>query len=327
MTFQGISGFLGEPPLLRKTATTWTTFDKVFSLLWGRDDPAIKRGCGWTQRYRQAYHRALDLLFDPDRSSDSTESLSHRLREKVRVVFEYHCPCIPATSIGKWMAPYERSIAWLAFRRDGSQDSHATSPDEHPENDNSWARIRMSFKWDRMFSISARDVVVSEVIQELIVQRRIGQFRSYDGSQRVLYFYQDDQSARASATEIRNAREHRRHRLERENAKPKPHIILQEMKRALELENQRRIAKVSREFMERSIHPVERAQKRAEEEKRIRQQERYRIIKKRFTPIQIFQRMFPQGRPSSTNSEDASSPFSFCNVRKAIKRGYWEMEE
>ena len=327
MTFRGIVGFLGEQPLLRKTATTWSMFDKIFDLLWGRDDPAIKRGGGWTQRYRQGYHRALDLLFDPDCSSDSPDSLSHRLSEKVRTMFEYHCTCFPATSLSKWIAPCGGSIAWLAFRRDGSQDGHATSPDEYPENDNSWAWIRMSFKRDRMFSVSVRDIVMTEAIEELIAQRRIRRFQSYDGGQRTLYFYQDDQSARASVAELKSAKEQRRRKLERENAKPKPYIVLQEVMRARELENQRRCAEEARELRESSIRSIKRIKMREEEERRVEAQENYRMIKERFTPAQIFHRKFPRGRQSTTNSEDVSGPLSFHNLRKAVKRGWWQMEE
>jgi hypothetical protein len=326
MTFQGISEFLGESPLPRRTATTWNTFDKVFDLLWDRDDPAIKKGCGWIQRYRQGYHRTLDLLFEIDRSSDSPESLSYRLKGKIRTLFEYHCPCVLATSVSKWIAPYGRSLAWLAFCRDGRQDGYATSPDEHPEEDNSWAWIRMSFKRDRMFSLSARDIVVIEEIEELMRQRRVLQFRSYDDNQKELVYYQTDESARISTAELRNAKENRRRQIERENAKSKPHIILQELENAKQLERKRRIDEETREINDISILRVKRARKREDEEKRIRAQESYQIVKKHFTPTQIFQRKFPLGR-SLGKDDDDDDPLSFDNLCKAVKRGWWGLED
>ena len=167
-----------------------------------------------------------------------------------------------------------------------------------------------------------------EKIEELIGQRRILQFPSYNGSQRELTYYQDDQSAQTSAAELRNAREDRRRQLERENAKPKPHIILQEMKRAKELEKKRTIDEDKRELREKLIRVVKRNRNREEEEKRVRQQESYRIVKERFTPAQIFRRKFPHGRPLNPSSEDYNDndPFNFRNLRKAVKRGWWETE-
>ena len=129
MNFRGVSEFLGQLPLSRKTAITWNTFDKVFDLYWDRDDSNIKRGSGWNQKYRQGYHKALDLLSESN-CSDSFESLSDRLAEKVRTLFEYYCLCVPATCPGRWIAPNGGShdiATWLAFLRDGTQDGNATS--------------------------------------------------------------------------------------------------------------------------------------------------------------------------------------------------------
>lgn len=329
MDFRGISEFLGQFPLSRKTAIIWNTFDKVFDLYWGRDDSNIKRSSGWNQKYRQGYHKALDLLSESN-YSDSSESLSGRLAEKVRTLFEYYCTCIPATCPGRWIAPNGGShdtATWLAFRRDGTQDGNVISPDEYPYQDNSWAWIRRSFKWDRMFSLSVRDIIMIEEIEELIAQRRIMQFRSYDNSQKELAHYQNDESARISAAELRNAKADRRHQIERENAKSKPHIILQEIESAKQLERKRRIDEETREISEECIHRIKRARKREEEEKRVRAQESYQIVKKHFTPIQIFQRKFPLGRSLSKDDGDDDGPLSFDNLCKAVKRGWWGIED
>jgi len=355
MNFRGISKFLGKPPLARKTAKTWNTFNKVFGLYWSRDD----KGSGRTQKYHRGYLKVLDLLSEID-GMDSPNSLSNRLIKKIRTLVEYYCSCLPATSQSRLIAPIGSSMAWLAFCRDGRQDGHAESPDSHPEQDNSWARIRMSFKCDRMFSLSAREVVEIETIEQLIAQRRIVQFRSYDGTHKELTSYQDDQSARTTAAEIRNARENQKRQRERSKAEDsKPHLILQGRMRARELEEERKIAKEARKFarehepyayfqqlkrarelggqknmdeekrelQERLIRNAKRARKVEEEEKQLRAQKNYRIIRERFTPAQIFQRKFPQGRPSKLDGEDDSDdPLGFRNLRKAAKRGRWEIE-
>jgi hypothetical protein len=330
MNFEGIREFLGHSPLPRKTAKIWNTFDKVWDLYWGKDDSNIKRGSGWTQKYRQGYHKALDLLFVSD-GSDSSDSLSGLLTKELRTLFEYYCTCIPATCPGRWIAPNggsQDTATWLAFLRDGTQDGHATSPDEHPNEDNSWAWIRRSFKWDQMFKICARDVVVLEEIEELIRKRRILRFRCYDGSHRELTYFQDDELAQISAGELRKAREKRRRELERLNAESlKPRIMLQELARAKKLEEKRRMDDELRELNEELIRKRMRARHREEEERQSRWQRNYRVIKERFTPLQIFQRKFPRGRPSNSSSDDDSdNPLSFRNVRKAVKRGRWEME-
>jgi hypothetical protein len=279
MSFQGVSEFLGDSPLPRKTALKWNSFQKIFDLLWERDDPDIKRGSGWGQRYRQGYHKALEMLYECD-SDGSPESLSGRLREKVRTSFEYYCPCFPATCIDKWIAPSGRSATWLAFRRDGSQDGDATSLDECLEQDNSWTWIRRSIKWDRMFNRPVRDIVVVEEIEQLIRQRRMLRFRSYDGTLRELPYYQDDRDAHNSATELRSARENRRRQLERRNpGGPKPHAILQRLMSAKGSEEKRRITEESRRIETRASHIVLLDRERKERAKGAYEKESHRTVK------------------------------------------------
>jgi len=247
------------------------------------------------------------------------------------MLFEYCCTCVPATCPSKWIAPNggcKDTATWLAFLRDGTQDGYAASPDEHPDEDNSWAWIRRSFKWDRMFSICVRDVVVFEEIEELRRQRRTLRCRCYDGSHGELAYYQDDESAQRSAGELRNARENRQHQLERLNAENlEPRIVLQELTRAKELEEKKRMDEEMREFNEKLSRYRMRARQRQEKERRNRWQESYWVVKEYYTPLQIFQRKFPGGCPSKSSSDDDSdNPLSFRNVRKAVKRGWWEME-
>src|SRR5215471_10420337 len=100
LNFRDVCEFLGEPPLCRKTATTWNTLNKIFNLYWGSDNANIKRGSGWKQKYRQAYQKVLDMLIEIDDGS-----LIRRFKEKHRTSFEYYCTCLPATSLAKWIAP------------------------------------------------------------------------------------------------------------------------------------------------------------------------------------------------------------------------------
>ena len=213
LNFRAVCEFLGELPLCRKRATTWNTFDKVFDLYWGLDNSNVKRLSGWNQKYRQAYQKTLDMMVEVD-AGDQSQELSCRFKEKVRTAFEYYCPCLPATSPTRWISPNGGShdkATWLAFRPDGTQDGYAVSPDEDPEEDSSWAWIRPSIKQDQTFYLSMHEVVTIETIEQLIAQRRIRRFPSYDGSWRELPVYQDDESAQRLATEIKNAKADRQH--------------------------------------------------------------------------------------------------------------------
>jgi hypothetical protein len=331
LTFRGVNDFLGEAPLCRKTAIVWNTFEKVYDLYWGSDNSNIKRRSGWNQKYRQALSKILDMLIEID-DNDSQESLSHRFSEKLTTSFEYHCPCVPATSPAKWIAPNGGShdkATWLAFRKDGTQDGDAMSVDEYPEQDNSWTQIRISIKRDRMFGLSARDVVMPEIIEQLMAQRRIKRFHSYDDNWRDLISYQDDESARNSAAEISNAMEDRRCRIKQNKIETRKRILAfraLEGKRQLEIE--RKIAEEYREWNERYISFKQRDRERKEREERIRKEKNYRIIKRSHTPSRIFQLKYPTGRQSkhSCNEYD-DDPLSYHNLRKAVKRGRWETDE
>ena len=325
MTFEDVSNFLGEEPLSRKKATIWNTFEKVFQLHWGSN---IKKRSGGNQKYRQGLLKVLDLLVEIDDDGDSPESLTRRFKEMLRTSVEYYFTCLPATCPATWIAPNgsHDTATWLAFLRDGTQDGSATSPDKILNEDNSWARIRMSIKRDRMFGLSARNVVELEMIEQLKAQRRARRFQSYDGSQRDLVFYQDDESVRISEAEIRKTRKDRRRRHERKKAELHGRILsYKRIERANRLENERRIAEKDSEERERWIHIQERAREREEREKRVRKQENYRIVKRCFTPSQVFQRKYPDGRPPKhPRSEDDDDPLCYHNLRKAAKRGRWD---
>lgn len=330
LNFRDVSEFLGEPPLCRKTATKWDTFDKIFDLYWGSDNPNIKRRSGWNQKYRQGYQKILDMLIEID-DRDLSESLIHRFKQKLRTSFEYHCPCAPATSPTKWIAPNGGShdrATWLAFRPDGSQEGYATSPDEDPEADNSWTRFRRSIKWDRMFGLSARDVVMLETIEQLTAQRRIARFRSYDGNRRDLISYQDDESARSAAAEVRNAKEDRRRRIERKEIEFRERCLsYNQAMKAKQLEEEKRMIEENREWTERCIRIKQHAREREKREDRVRRQDNYRVIKQHYTPVDISQRKYPNGRPSKhphNDEDDDNDPLNYHNLRKAVKRGRWE---
>jgi len=326
MTFEDVSNFLGEEPLSRKKATIWNTFEKVFQLHWC---PNIKRRSGGNQKYRQGLLKVLDLLVEIDDDGDSPESLTRLFKEMLRTSVEYYFTCLPATCPATWIAPNgsHDTATWLAFLRDGTQDGSATSPDKILNEDNSWAWIRMSIKRDRMFDLSARNVVKLEIIEQLKAERRTRRFQSYDGRQRDLVFYQDDESVRISEAEIRKTRKDRRRRHERKKAELQGRILsYKQIENAKRLENERRIAEKDREERERWIHIQERAREREEREKRVRKQENYRIVKRCFTPSQVFQRKYPDGRPPKhpRSEDDDDDPLCYHNLRKAVKRGRWE---
>lgn len=328
LNFQGVCEFLGEVPLSRKKATVWNTFDKVFDLYWGSDDSNIKRRTGWNQKYRLAYQKVLEMLVEID-DPDSAEFLSRRFGEKVKALFEYYCPCIPATCPATWIAPNGGSrdtATWLAFRQDGTQDGDATLPDELSEQENSWTRIRRSIKLDQMFCLSVRDVIVIERIEELMVQRRIMRFRSYDGGQRELIFYQDDESAQRSTAELRNARANRQRRIqEMETEFRKPFRPFKQILRANKLEEERQATEDVREWDKRRSRNEQCTREKKKREERIRKDESLRIIKEHFTPLQIFERTFANGRPPKRSRSDDDDPLSYANLRKAVKKGTWEM--
>ena len=329
MTFEDVSDFLGEEPLSRKKATIWNTFEKVFQLHWG---PNIKRRSGGNQKYRQGLLKVLDLLVEIDDDGDSPESLTRLFKEMLRTSVEYYFTCLPATCPATWIAPNgsHDTATWLAFLRDGTQDGSATSPDKILNEDNSWAWIRMSIKRDRMFGLSARDVVEIETIGQLRAQRRIGRFQSYDGSQRDLIFYQDDESAEISTTEIREARDDRLRRHEQKKAQFRRRILsCKRIEKAKRLEEERRIAEKDKEDRERWIRIKQRIREREEREKQVHKQEHYRVIKECFTPSQVFQRKYSNGRPPKypRSEDDDDDPLGYRNLRKAVKRGRWETED
>ena len=128
LTYEGVQGFLGQVPLGRNRGRDWTHFDVIFELLWSPRIPVLsartkKTDRGWKKTYLEAYHKALDLLFESDIRSRTPDSLQGRLRRKVKDAFEYYCTCIPGTSKDKWLMPNNANneLTWFCFQLENGE--------------------------------------------------------------------------------------------------------------------------------------------------------------------------------------------------------------
>lgn len=296
MTFRGVCEFLGESPLLRKKARVWNTFDKVFDLYWGSDDSDIKRRSGWNQKYRQGLRKAEEMLVEIDEGGNSPESLVYSFREMLKTEFEFYFPCLPASSSAKWIAPNggsQNTATWLAFCRNGTQDSYAKPPDEDLDGDHSWTWNRMTIKWDRMFHLSARDIVKPEMMEELSDQRQIGRFKSYDSSQRDFVYYQDEESGQKSFAELKRISKERQQRRKRKNIENrKRQLAFEKDTRPKRSAEENALFEKKRRLLETVNRLIKKNKTKEQEEKRIQAPKNYRILKEHLTPAKVYQRMF-----------------------------------
>lgn len=197
MTFDDISKFLGETPISRKRATCWNSFNLIYDLLWS---PSFDHKRKWKQKYLQGFHKILEMLIEvPDSSGD----LKNEFLEKVRTLFEYYCPCIPATSMNRWLAPdgSKNRLAWLSFDKSGNQEWNALLYPYNvdrgkcaiPISGSSWTFVHRPIHWDAVYKTSAELIgTMGDLRDALIEKKGVLNFRSYDNQYKQMIFYENE---------------------------------------------------------------------------------------------------------------------------------------
>ena len=211
-TYFEIAKFLGEVPRPRLQTITWRTFAQIFELLWNSTDQTAEL-CDASPRrrwknllYIQGYNKARESL--RRLMDDTTLDLEALLVDEVRNLFEYYCPCVPATSTGRWLAPptSDKRPFWLSFIKSGTIHTGLLVRSE-PRPFCSWFLFRFSLQWDMVFDMPATTIVrPGPERTEILRQWKTISFEGYGGRNFLVNVYRPRETLAQAAWIERNER-------------------------------------------------------------------------------------------------------------------------